>query len=159
MRQRLEYEEKALQFTVNQLVSDEWAFGARYRIAEADLDARYTSVRENIPNFSQVRLRQDESAILQQVNLYAIYNHRCGFFSEWQSIWNHQSNEGYTPSLAGDDFWQHNFFIGYRFPRRHVELRVGVLNLTDENYRLNPINLYAELPRERTFTVSAKFNF
>ena len=159
MRQRIEYEEKALQFTVNQLVAREWALGARYRIADADLDARYTNVRGGIPNFSQLRLRQNESGLLQQLNLYVIYNHPCGFFGEWQSVWNHQSNDGYTPALAGDSFWQHNVFVGYRFPHRHVELRAGVLNLADEDYHLNPINLYAEMPRERTFTVSAKFDF
>ena len=159
LRQRLTYDEKALQFTVNQLVAEEWAMGARYRIAEANLEGRYGGIRQDTPNFSQLRLRQDESAILQQLNLYVIYNHRCGFFGEWQSVWNHQSNAGYVPSIGGEDFWQHHAFVGYRFPRRHVELRVGVLNLTGEEYRLNPLNLYAELPRERTYTASVKINF
>jgi hypothetical protein len=36
---------------------------------------------------------------------------------------------------------------------------VGVLNLTDEDYRLNPLNLTGSLPRERTFYSSLQFNF
>ena len=36
---------------------------------------------------------------------------------------------------------------------------VGVLNITDRDYRLNPLTLYAELPRERTAVVSVKINF
>ena len=63
------------------------------------------------------------------------------------------------PLEPGDDFWQLNAFVGYRFPRRYAELSVGVLNLTDRDYRLNPLTLYAELPRERTAVVTLKINF
>jgi outer membrane receptor protein involved in Fe transport len=56
-------------------------------------------------------------------------------------------------------FWQHNFYIGYRFPHRHAEIRLGLLNITDKDYRLNPITLYSELPRERTLEVSVKLEF
>ena len=52
-----------------------------------------------------------------------------------------------------------NLFAGYRFLRRHAQVQLGVLNLTDRDYRLNPLNLYAELPRQRTFTASLQFNF
>ena len=31
--------------------------------------------------------------------------------------------------------------------------------ITDEDYRLNPLNLYSELPRERMFYASFKFYF
>jgi hypothetical protein len=46
-----------------------------------------------------------------------------------------------------------------RFARRHAELRVSLLNLLDRDYRLNPLTLYTELPRERTLAVSLKFYF
>jgi len=48
---------------------------------------------------------------------------------------------------------------GYRFFRRHAQVQVGVLNLTGRNYELNPLNLYTELPRTRTFTASCQFHF
>jgi outer membrane receptor protein involved in Fe transport len=66
---------------------------------------------------------------------------------------------GYIPALKDDSFWQHNVSVGYRFARRRVEIRVGMLNLADEDYRLNPLNLTARLPRERTFYSSLQFNF
>jgi outer membrane receptor for ferric coprogen and ferric-rhodotorulic acid len=97
--------------------------------------------------------------VLQQLSLHAIYNHRYGGFAQFQAQWNLQSNHGYAPALPGDDFWQFNAFAGYRFPRRKAELTLGVLNFADRNYRLNPLNLYTELPRERTFVVRFKFNF
>jgi len=34
-----------------------------------------------------------------------------------------------------------------------------VANLLDQDYRLNPLNLHLELPRERMFVARLKFNF
>ena len=73
-------------------------------------------------------------------------------------MWNAQSTGGDTTD-AGDDFWQFNLFAGWRGFQRRFEVRVGVLNITGEDYRLNPLNLTAELPRERTFVARMKFNF
>jgi hypothetical protein len=38
-----------------------------------------------------------------------------------------------------------------------MEVRVGVFNLTDQDYQLNPLTLYSELPRERLFAASFRF--
>ena len=54
---------------------------------------------------------------------------------------------------------QFNVFAGYRFPRRSATITLGLLNLTDQNYRLNPLNLYNELPRERTLLARFQINF
>ena len=54
---------------------------------------------------------------------------------------------------------QLNAYVGYRFWRRHAEARIGLLNITDQDYQLHPINLYSELPRERTFYASFRFYF
>jgi outer membrane receptor protein involved in Fe transport len=96
---------------------------------------------------------------LQQIRLQGLFQHPSGFFSSAEALWHAQSNHGYTPSLEGDDFWQFNIYAGWRFARRHAEVRLGVLNATDQNYRLNPLNLTADLPRERTFTVRFRFYF
>jgi hypothetical protein len=49
--------------------------------------------------------------------------------------------------------------MGYRFLHRAAEIRVGLLNIADQNYSLNPLNLYDDLPRSRTLSVSFKFFF
>ena len=159
VRETLDFEEKSLQFTAHQLLAQEWSLGARYRLSEADLRARYPDVPAAVPNFSHLKLVQNESGTLHQLNLFLTYNHRCGFFGQFHSLWSAQSNFGYAPARPGDDFWQHHVFLGYRFPNRKAELRVGILNLAGRDYRLNPLNLYAELPRERMFTASVRFNF
>ena len=38
-------------------------------------------------------------------------------------------------------------------------IRSGVLNITDRDYKLSPLNLYSELRRERTFFAGFKFYF
>jgi hypothetical protein len=49
--------------------------------------------------------------------------------------------------------------MGYRLRRGRGELSLGLLNATDTDYKLNPLNVYAELPRERVFAVRLGFRF
>ncbi|MBM3883788.1 MAG: hypothetical protein FJ387_29480 [Verrucomicrobia bacterium] len=156
-RETLDFEERTLAVAVNQLVGREWSVGASYRLSHAELDTRFPDVNA-VPAVVAV-LPRDEEGLLQHLNLMAIFQHRCGFFSEFRSSWTQQNNLGRVPDRPGDDFWQHHFFVGYRFARRLAEVRLGVLNLTDQDYRLDPLNYYVELPRERTFTLSLKLNF
>ena len=154
-KQRVEFEERSVTMSVNQLLGDEWAIGGRYRISDVELDELlqgYDPTLSGVPN-------RNVEATLHQSDLFVIYNHRCGFFARTDATWASQSNRGYTPDIPGDDFWQFHFFAGYRFPRRHAEVRVGVMNITDQDYKLNPLNFYLEYPRERTFVASLKFSF
>lgn len=155
--QSLDFEERTLSAYANRLVGLDFAFGVRYRLSEANLDTRFPDLPANLPGVAD--LAQNERAVLGQLSLLALWNHPSGWFAQWQSAWWHQNSDGYTPALVGDDFWQHDVFIGYRFPRRLAEIRLGLLNLTDQDYRLNPLNLHADLPRSRTVSVSLKLNF
>ena len=47
----------------------------------------------------------------------------------------------------------------HRFPRRRAEITLGLLNIADQNYKLNPLNIYNELPRERTLAVRFSVHF
>jgi hypothetical protein len=51
-----------------------------------------------------------------------------------------------------------NAWAGWRMWRRRLEIRAGVLNITGQDYRLNPLNLTPDLPRERTFVAGLKIN-
>ena len=70
-----------------------------------------------------------------------------------------QSNRGYSPDIPGDTFWHFNLHFGYRFARRHAEARISILNLTERDYQLNPLNLYNEMLRDRTLALNFKFFF
>ncbi|HXG46568.1 MAG TPA: FecR domain-containing protein [Methylomirabilota bacterium] len=153
-RQALDYEERSALLTVNQLLGEWWSLGGLYRFTAADLDSRYNDVPEEAVNAAQ-----ELSARLHQARLLVRFHHPSGFFAQADTVWSRQSNAGYTTPLPEEDFWQFNLQAGYRFLRRRGEVRVGLLNLTDQNYRLNPLTLYAELPRERTFFASLRFYF
>lgn len=156
---QVDYRERSLSVALNQLVGDNWAFGARYRLTEADINERLRQIPRSINNPGAIDANVDNEALLHQVQLYASYSHRCGFFSDLQAVYSAQDNRHYAPSLTGDNFWQLNAFAGYRFWQRHAEVRLGVLNITDRDYKLNPLTLYSELPRERTFYASFRFYF
>src|SRR5262249_11468231 len=145
LEQRVRYEEYSLSASVNQLLGRGWALGARYKISEAELNTSFPEVVTSIYPSSKQR------AVLQNLDLFAIYNHPSGLFAEGQAVWADQSNYDYSPTLPGDDFWQFNLFAGYHFPRRQAQFTIGLLNLANLDYHLNPLNLYTELPRHRTF--------
>jgi len=155
-RESLKFEEKSLVLAANQLVGRDWVFGARYKITEGELTDRHPDIPYASNPFP---LNDDLKAWLHQVYLTAIYQHPCGLFGEFDVVWSQQSNQGYSPDIPGDDFWQYNVYLGYRFLQRRGEARVGLLNIGNRDYRLNPLTLYNELPRERMLTVSLKLNF
>jgi lipoprotein NlpI len=157
-RQQLDFDEKSLLVSLSQLVGTEWAFGAQYRFSHADLDSSFPDVPGTATTSGGFTRSQNPSATLHQVQLFANYNHSCGFFSQAQGVWSSQENHNLA-GQPGDHFWQCNAFVGYRFPLRRAEISVGVLNITDRDYRLNPLTLYSELPRERTAVVNLKFYF
>ncbi len=154
-RQSLDYREESLAVTLNQLVGKEVTLGARYRLTYAHLDSDFTAISPDVPGVPD----QDVSATLNQVWLYGVYNCRCGFFAEADGVWTTQANHGYSGTEPGDEFWQVNLNAGYRFWNRRAQVSVGVLNVTDKNYKLNPLTLYNELPRERAFVAGFKFFF
>jgi hypothetical protein len=160
LRENLDYQEKSLLVTANQLLGRDWSLGARYLLSQAVLNDSFPNVPVS-PSYitKPIVPSQRTEGVLQQLSLSAIYNHPCGFFAQEEAQWYHQNNSGYIPGEPGADFWQFNAFIGYRFPRRKAQVTLGLLNITDQNYNLNPLNLYNELPRSRTLDLRLQMNF
>ena len=155
-RESLDFRERSLTIALNQLAGRDWSFGARYKLSDAKLNQQAIDIP---PTYSVNAINQNIQATLQQLDLSAGFNHPSGFFSRFDALWSRQDNQGYSPDEPGDDFWQFNAYAGCRFHHRQAELQLGLLNITDENYRLNPLNLYNELPRGRTLSVLFKFYF
>ena len=158
LAENLDYREPSLLFTANQLLGKDWSFGARYQLSQAVLHDDYPGVLNGLI-FNDFQPHQRLEATLNQLSLFLIFNHPSGFFAEGETEWYSQENGGYHGTQPGDDFWQVNVFAGYRFPRRRAEVSLGLLNLTDRDYQLNPLNIYDELPRRRTLVAEFKVNF
>ena len=156
-RQNLDFREHDLSAYAGQLLGDYFSVSARFRRSEAHLLGKFPQIPAGINGLDT--LEQNNRATLHHLSLAANMNLPSGFFARWQTDWYDQRSSGYTPALANADFWQHDIFAGYRFPRRYAEIRLGVLNLAGRNYHLYPLNLYAELPRARTLALSLRLNF
>jgi hypothetical protein len=140
-----------------------WSFGASYRLSQALLKDNFVDVPDGI-FFDNFQPRQRSKGTLHQLGLSAIINHPNGFFARQEALWYAQDNQHFVSNgpdddLTSADFWQFNTFVGYRFPHRRAEIMVGLLNLTDQDYRLNPLNVYTDLPRGRTIAVRLLLNF
>ena len=156
-RESLDYRERSVTVALNQLAGRDWSFGARYKLEDAKFSQQSIDIGPTITGINAII--QNNKATLQQLDLSARFNHPSGFFSRFDALWSRQDNQGYSPDEPGDDFWQFNAYAGYRFFHRQAELQFGLLNITDENYHLNPLNLYNELPRGRTLSVLFQFYF
>ncbi len=162
LREHLNYSEQSVALTANQLVGNEWALGAVYRLSRAVLHDDFPQVPTSGLFFGTpvpFKPTSRVEAVLNNLDLFAIFNHPSGFFAEGEALWYSQNNIGYSQPMPGDDFWQFNVFAGYRFPRRRAEITLGLLNLADQNYQLNALNIYNELPRERTVAVRFSVHF
>lgn len=157
LRQTVDFGERRLSIYASQLIGSRWSVGARYQISEASLDTRLPSLPRNLPGLDSVEDRQ--RATLGNLELFARIYHECGFFAGWQTHWRHQDNRGFAPARVPEDFWQHDITVGYRFFQRRAEASVSVLNLTGQDFRLNPLNYIIEPPRERTVVVRLKWVF
>jgi Tfp pilus assembly protein PilF len=162
LNQSMDYYEDSLTLTADQLLGRQWETGARYCLSQAKLNVNYWNIPGNLPPdpvYPNFQPRQGLESLLQTVNLHANWNHPSGLFSSLEGNWYRQNNSGFTPAEPGDDFWQFNAYAGYRMLQRRVEFTVGLLNIFDQNYSLEPLNLYNEMARSRTFLARLKISF
>ena len=157
----LDYSEPSLTFTVDQLLGRQLAVGAKYRLSQARLDMNYPDILNLPPNSvdAPFQVHENLKSLLHTVTLHANWNHPSGWFAVFEADWYDQSNAGFTPAEPGDDFWQVNASVGFRFWRRRAEISAGILNLTDQSYQLEPLNLYNEIAQRRTFFTRLLISF
>jgi outer membrane receptor protein involved in Fe transport len=147
-----DFKEKDLSFNINQLIGKELAVGAGYHLISASL-----AFDNQVAGLPAATGKVSSQSTLHEVNLFANYNLPCGFFSQFQANWWDQANQ--IAGEPGDSFWQFNLYAGYRFPKRHIEIQAGVLNLANQDYRLDPLTYYIDSAHTRTYYTSLKFNF
>jgi len=155
LQQSLYYCERSVALGVDQLLGHQWTVGAKYGLSQANLTISYPQIPLSVspsPNLSP-------ESVLQTVSLHANWNHPSGLFSILEANWYHQDNSGFASPEPGDQFWQLNAYAGCRFWHRKAEFSVGILNLTDQNYQLEPLNLYNEMARSRTLLARLLISF
>jgi hypothetical protein len=158
--EQLRYNERSLLVWASQLLGSCWSVGTSYRLTDSRLEWSYPEIDRTLlssPNRS-------EGALLQVIQLGLQFQHPSGFFARGQCRWYIQHNSGYgdspyTAPRPDDSTTQLDLSLGCRFSRRRVELAIGCLNALGEDYRLNSLTPYPELPRERVWTARLAFQF
>lgn len=158
-RERLDFHEESLSVSLHQLAGRDLAFGAVYRVSHAELQDDFTDVSEAVGAAIGFVPRTMLAGTLQTLDVHAIYQNPSGLFARLNGSWTLQKNQGYQPLRPSEDFIQWDVLAGYRSPRRRFEIVLGVLNLTGQDYRLSPLNLHLEKPRDRTFFTQVRFRF
>jgi Tfp pilus assembly protein PilF len=155
----LDSREIAIGGSINQLLPAGFVVGLSYKFDHMEL-------HDDLPDVSSTALpdsvhptHQFLQGDLSQGGTYVLFNHPSGFFARADAVWYHQHNSGYNPPLPEDDFVQENVYFGWRFFQRRLELMLGIMNLSNQNYHLNPLNAYTELPRERAYLARLNFIF
>ena len=159
INEKLDFRERSVALSLHQLMGAEWALGGTYRLSRAELDDNYTGISDAVAAQGSFPARQHLTGTLHTLSLQVIYQHSSGIFSQLRGTWMMQDNAGYQPHRSGADFWQYDLLGGYRFPSRRAEILVGVLNFTDQDYRLSPLNLHLESPQSATFVARFQFHF
>ena len=162
-REHLKFREQSFAAEIDQLLGKYLTVGMQYRWTEADLKKNFVDFPPGFTDFN-FDPSPHHTSTLQQLSLHAAINCPSGFFSQVQAIWTHQHNSGfddagYGMDEPGDDFWHLDAFVGYRFAQRRAELSFGVLNITDQDYRLEPLTPYQDLPRQRTIAMRLQISF
>ncbi len=150
-----DFRERSLTFTADQRLNDWWTVGVAWRVQEARLESHYPEF-ESLPALPQDASRE---SVLHQVIPRLTFNHPCGAFGSFSARWMHQDNREADRTVSEESLWQLDTWIGYRLRRRQAEVAVGVLNLLDEDYRINPLNTYVPPARERTLAIRFGLRF
>ena len=160
--ERLRYQERSVDASLHQLLADWFSAGVRYRLADARLTRTYPGVDPSLGPLDPTQLTPigpTSRGLLHQLSISGLFQHPSGVFAGAEAVWWSQDLRDSLADTPGDTFWQVNLQVGYRSPRRHAEVAIGVLNVAGRDYRLYPINLYPDLPRERTLFARLQLNF
>lgn len=156
-REQLRYRETTFWATLNQLVGRDWSLGLDYRFTDSRLRWQYPLIPP--PLDGPPPLNRTERGKLHQTDAFVQFTHPTGFFGRAEAQGFLQYNSGYTPARPGKDFVQVNLLAGYRFWNRRAELTFGILNVGGDDYHLNPLNIYNELPHSRVFMGRVRLSF
>jgi Tfp pilus assembly protein PilF len=155
LRENLHFKETSFTAAFSQLLLDEWSLGARYRFSAADFRSRFPALTSTIDPGARVH----EAAWMHEVNLTLRYHHSSGFFASGEARWRRQDNRRDASLLRDEDLWQFDVWTGWRLAQRRIELAIGLLNLTDRHYRLNPLNATYGQPHERLLATQLRWSF
>ncbi len=153
MAQSLSLGESTGLLTANQILARDWFLLGTYQFTRADLDSTLLT----IPAPLTFPRTESSTSNLQRITASLLYQRPDGWFGRVLLNWYDQEN---SPNVLvrRESFPQLDLFAGYRFPKLHGDVTVGVLNVTDQSYSLYPLTIYQQLPYSRMLYLRLRIN-
>ncbi|MGF1450709.1 MAG: TonB-dependent receptor domain-containing protein [Opitutales bacterium] len=151
----VDYVEYSVSGGISHLLTSEITLGFEGSWQHAEVDQQFDRFGDALG----AALLNDTSADLYRAIASAQYQHPRGWFVQGDAQLWHQDNHDLNPDLPDTVFPQLNLEFGYRLPKQHGVVSVGLLNLTDEDPDLSPVNFFFRPPLQRTLVISARFGF
>jgi Tfp pilus assembly protein PilF len=162
-REQLDYRERSLTASAQQLTGDWLTLRLSYRIAEARLDAHYPDITADWTDATGNEMILPRSyrqrSIFHELRLALGVRQSGGWFVNAEARLVSQDNSASIANVAGDTFWQVDVEGGFRSRRRQFQATVGLLNLFDEDYRLHPLSLHSDYLRQRSLALKLGLGF
>ena len=150
-RERLQYSDQRAQLGIHYLLDHGLSLSAAWSWTHAELD----QLLPDLPASGAVPPAAHYAATLNQPQIGLAWQHSSGIFAETRGTWFMQENEGFPN--------EHAFVLdastGFRDPSSRRELRVGVMNLADQSYTLNPLTSRDEPVSQRMFFIEFKQSY
>ena len=85
-REKLEFEERSIAAGLQQLLGDRWTVGLGYALSQAELQDRFSDIAASALQLEGFVRESDLKATLHQANVFALYQHPCGFFAPGPTV-------------------------------------------------------------------------
>ncbi len=162
--QDLDYSELSLNLDLTQPIGRGLTASLGYQMTDTQLDQDFSALPATAEQLGAIAREGRRTALLHHLDASLLLNDPSGFFAEFNAFWYLQDSEVETHPVSSEpvpteQFWQLNAFLGWRLAQRRAEIRLGLLNLTDQDYRLDPLSLTASLPRQRTLYLGCRLDF
>jgi tetratricopeptide (TPR) repeat protein len=145
------YRERELWASVHCLLGPWLSMATKYRYVDSKLRQNYEE------NLMQANFGSRHQARLHELRTSASVHHETGGFASIEHRFLIQTSSGYTSINADESSSQLNAYVGWRLKNSRAEFTLGLLNLANQDYRLNPLTPFDDLSRHRT--VHARFRF
>ncbi len=156
MEQSIDYDEWSFTARVDHLLDERTSVGVSFSWQYAHIDEQIES-DYGISNTSPYL--DDSSASLYTGSLYARYQNPNGWFAGTDLQYWIQQSHSLSPEIEDTYAPNLNLSFGYRLQKQRGEITFSILNLTDEEYEMNPVNNFSQAPHERTFVIQTRFSF
>jgi len=123
---------------INWTPNDRLALGANYYYEQLNRNDEYfENINNQSSNFTLLKTHKAQ--------LFGNFNHPSGFINKWSLTYVHQTgdiaNENYEFSPQQSNFWLLDTEFGYRLPRRHGIVSVGMKNILNEKFNFQGTDL------------------